>query len=216
MARRLQCATLQGVCPSGQRERAVNPSAQPTEVRILPPPHASRPRLGRGRSLYVGTRFPPCAPRWVDASRERTMRAKIVRTFRGMTVRVFWYISKTKVDNYAGADRHWTDRLGGHVRVGLPLVEVGVEATGPPDRGLVEKLEHIERRAKHDDGVLSVVEIGAEPPVLFRYEGRSARIVVGDTFWVAAVDGSSAVLLTGWAGNAIGATPVGASKISSS
>jgi len=142
--------------------------------------------------------------------------ARIVRTFRGMTVRVFWYISKTKVDNYAGADRHWTDRLGGHVRVGLPLVEVGVEATGPPDRGLVERLEHIERRAKHDDGVLSVVEIGAEPPVLFRYEGRSARIVVGDTFWVAAVDGSSAVLLTGWAGNAIGATPVGASKISSS
>src|SRR6266540_5406655 len=29
---------LKGVCPSGQRERAVNPSAQPTEVRILPPP----------------------------------------------------------------------------------------------------------------------------------------------------------------------------------
>src|SRR5580765_5886766 len=120
------------------------------------------------RSLaLLATRFPLCAPRWVDASRERTMRAKIVRTFRGMTVRVFWYISKTKVDNYAGADRHWTERLGGHVRVGLPLVEVGVEATGPPDRGLVEKLEHIERRAKHDDGVLSVVEIGAEPPVLF-------------------------------------------------
>src|SRR6185437_9087652 len=38
IARRLQCATLEGVCPSGQRERAVNPSAQPTEVRILPPP----------------------------------------------------------------------------------------------------------------------------------------------------------------------------------
>jgi class 3 adenylate cyclase len=31
-------AVLPGVCPSGQRERAVNPSAQPTEVRILPPP----------------------------------------------------------------------------------------------------------------------------------------------------------------------------------
>jgi hypothetical protein len=30
------------VCPSGQRERAVNPSAQPTEVRILPPPLLSR------------------------------------------------------------------------------------------------------------------------------------------------------------------------------
>src|SRR4051794_5883969 len=30
-----------GVCPSGQRERAVNPSAQPTEVRILPPPSSS-------------------------------------------------------------------------------------------------------------------------------------------------------------------------------
>ena len=34
---RLQ-SPLPGVCPSGQRERAVNPSAQPTEVRILPPP----------------------------------------------------------------------------------------------------------------------------------------------------------------------------------
>ena len=132
-------------------------------------------------------------------------------------MRVFWYISKTKVDNYAGDDRHWTDRLGGHVTVGLPLVEVGAEvATGPPDRGLVDKLELVERRARHDELVRSVAEIGAEPPVLFRYEGRSARIVVGDTFWVAAVDGSSAVLLTGWAGNAIGATPVDASKISSS
>src|SRR5215212_1973066 len=30
-----------GVCPSGQRERAVNPPAQPTEVRILPPPSGS-------------------------------------------------------------------------------------------------------------------------------------------------------------------------------
>src|SRR2546430_4570132 len=31
-------AVLPGVCRSGQRERAVSPSAQPTEVRILPPP----------------------------------------------------------------------------------------------------------------------------------------------------------------------------------
>src|SRR5262245_47115811 len=37
----LQCAAP-GVCPSGQRERAVNPSAQPTEVRILPPPSPAR------------------------------------------------------------------------------------------------------------------------------------------------------------------------------
>ena len=35
---RLQSPSFKGVCPSGQRERAVNPSAQPTEVRILPPP----------------------------------------------------------------------------------------------------------------------------------------------------------------------------------
>ena len=31
-------AVLSGVCPSGQRERSVKPPAQPTEVRILPPP----------------------------------------------------------------------------------------------------------------------------------------------------------------------------------
>src|SRR5207253_9990319 len=35
-----------GVCPSGQRERAVNPSAQPTEVRILPPPLRREVRCG--------------------------------------------------------------------------------------------------------------------------------------------------------------------------
>src|SRR5947209_13234324 len=39
-----------GVCPSGQRERAVNPSAQPTEVRILPPPSPVEVRLRLRRS----------------------------------------------------------------------------------------------------------------------------------------------------------------------
>src|SRR3954447_11847407 len=46
-----------GVCPSGQRERAVNPSAQPTEVRILPPPSSSSffapcPGSREGRTLH--------------------------------------------------------------------------------------------------------------------------------------------------------------------
>jgi hypothetical protein len=131
-------------------------------------------------------------------------------------MRVFWYISKTKVENYTGGGQHWTDRLGGHITVGIPLVEVGVAATGPPDRDLVGKLEQLEHRADHDGDVLPVGEIGSEPPLLFRYTGKTAHIVVDETFWVAAVDGSSAVLLTGSAGNAIGATPVGASKISSS
>src|SRR5207245_5844247 len=39
-----------GVCPSGQRERAVNPSAQPTEVRILPPPLARLLAVKRPKS----------------------------------------------------------------------------------------------------------------------------------------------------------------------
>jgi hypothetical protein len=131
-------------------------------------------------------------------------------------MRVFWYISKTKVDTLTGDDRHWTDRLGAHVRFSLPLVEVGVEATGPPDRGLIGKLERLERRAKRDAAVLSVGEIGSEPPVLFRFEGWSARVVLTDEFWVAAVDGSSAVLLTGWAGHAIGGAPGELGTISSS
>src|SRR4029450_11867680 len=47
-----------GVCPSGQRERAVNPSAQPTEVRILPPPwHGGNPVSPVGPLLGF-TRFP--------------------------------------------------------------------------------------------------------------------------------------------------------------
>ena len=35
---RLESGSAQGECPSGQRERTVNAPAQPTQVRILPPP----------------------------------------------------------------------------------------------------------------------------------------------------------------------------------
>ncbi len=51
-----------GRCPSGQRERAVNPSASPTEVRILPgPPHSAawqfRPATSRSpRRAHPGVR----------------------------------------------------------------------------------------------------------------------------------------------------------------
>src|SRR5262249_10309158 len=55
---------LKGVCPSGQRERAVNPSAQPTEVRILPPPFSSA--LAEGQAT---TR--PWAPRPGHCCRNR-------------------------------------------------------------------------------------------------------------------------------------------------
>ena len=42
----LQLNSIQpGECPSGQRERTVNAPAQPTEVRILPPPLASSDRI---------------------------------------------------------------------------------------------------------------------------------------------------------------------------
>jgi Family of unknown function (DUF7019) len=131
-------------------------------------------------------------------------------------MRVFWYISKTKVDTYAGDEHRWTDRLGGHLRLGLPLVSVEAEVAGQPDPDLVRKLERLERRAANDPAVPTASEIGADPPRLFRFEGRSARIAYDNTFWVAAVDGSTAVLLTGWVGNAIGATTVSSSEISSS
>jgi Family of unknown function (DUF7019) len=130
-------------------------------------------------------------------------------------MRVLWYISKTKVDAYAGDEHRWTDRVGGHLRLGLPLVSVEAEVAGQPDPDLVRKLERLERRAASDPAVPTASAIGPDPPRLFRFEGRSARIVYDDTFWVAAVDGSAAVLLTGWAGNAIGATPVTPSAISS-
>ncbi len=37
----LESSSAPGECPSGQRERAVNAPAQPTQVRILPPPSSS-------------------------------------------------------------------------------------------------------------------------------------------------------------------------------
>src|SRR3954447_3453321 len=55
MSVRLQSAPL-GVCPSGQRERAVNPSAQPTEVRILPPPYIRSRAASAIRAHCAGAR----------------------------------------------------------------------------------------------------------------------------------------------------------------
>ncbi len=51
---------LPGVCPSGQRERAVNPSAQPTEVRILPPPLARA--AGTAARSHGGNHVSPVGP----------------------------------------------------------------------------------------------------------------------------------------------------------
>src|SRR5438309_651327 len=63
---RLQWPLPEGVCPSGQRERAVNPSAQPTEVRILPPPLPRRSCAGlvsRATIAAIASTW-----RWVMAS----------------------------------------------------------------------------------------------------------------------------------------------------
>jgi hypothetical protein len=58
--RLLEWFPFPGECPSGQRERAVNASAQPTQVRILPPPFrlvaahsVRRPGRGAGRVLVA-------------------------------------------------------------------------------------------------------------------------------------------------------------------
>jgi 2-methylisocitrate lyase-like PEP mutase family enzyme len=57
--RRLHLRLSLGVCPSGQRERAVNPSAQPTEVRILPPPlqPGQHEKAEAFRALHEGETF---------------------------------------------------------------------------------------------------------------------------------------------------------------
>src|SRR5205085_3302355 len=59
-----------GVCPSGQRERAVNPSAQPTEVRILPPPFL-RASSTRGTAPAGSTTFAKDSDSREEESEER-------------------------------------------------------------------------------------------------------------------------------------------------
>ena len=93
MGLRLQCAALKGVCPSGQRERAVNPSAQPTEVRILPPPLFASPVTQtawlREHEIAIwaisATRCRPwcCAGRVGDAQRRRLRSCRLPSTRRG-------------------------------------------------------------------------------------------------------------------------------------
>src|SRR2546425_4738343 len=52
-----------GGCPSGQRERAVNPSAKPSEVRILFPPLRPPPALIAVRAASRPPRTTPPTPR---------------------------------------------------------------------------------------------------------------------------------------------------------
>ena len=73
---------LPGVCPSGQRERAVNPSAQPTEVRILPPPPRVPGRRPAGRrSPTSGRRLTP-GPRGRSAQAGGARRSRVPPTSR--------------------------------------------------------------------------------------------------------------------------------------
>ena len=59
--RRFEGQQTPAVCPSGQREQTVNLPAQPSQVRILAPPHWGRPPLNCGNAVRRGSLHVPGA-----------------------------------------------------------------------------------------------------------------------------------------------------------
>lgn len=138
---------------------------------------------------------------------------------------MFWYISDGKVrqsvEERSTALQRFGHRLSGKATLGVdfPPLQAGLEAdiAPSPDPHLVAAIEQLKRTlGKHQDiPAAEEVQLG-NPPELFRYRGRSAKLVNDGVFWTATVCGGAGIVLVGSASNAYGVQPVKAPEIGAS
>lgn len=80
--RRFEGQQTPAVCPSGQREQTVNLPAQPSQVRILAPPHWGRPPLNCGNAVRRGSLHVP-GPTFRAESKQGDLSHAVARGSRG-------------------------------------------------------------------------------------------------------------------------------------
>lgn len=143
--------------------------------------------------------------------------------------KLFWYVSRAKLEALGAHGGSWRDRLGGKARLGFGAagVEVGLDPIGSGNPRIARAVARAESKIEQEEEVVAAEDVPRRGAVrYFRWAGPSARATVHDAeegiFWTAAVCGEVGVLLVGSLANAIGSTqavafspsvdPVGAVK----
>jgi hypothetical protein len=129
-------------------------------------------------------------------------------------VRVFWYISKTKVDQMLSQRETLFDKLEKTIsasfkaEIKIPIVSVGAEAKfSEVDPNQIKNLEKLERQLRNSGLVRTIEELEhGNQPLFFEFQAQSARLIQGGQFWVAGLEGKTGVLLVGSAAHCVGAS----------
>jgi hypothetical protein len=140
--------------------------------------------------------------------------------------RLFWYVSRPKLDALSVEGSSWLDRVSFVAKLGLG--PAGLEAGIKPSNlaTLQRAVDRLEKRLRRDKSLVAVSAISAGDPVrFFEYEGPTVRVAAPifalgypafreqstglplEAWWAAARCGSVGVLLVGSITNAIGAKP---------
>jgi hypothetical protein len=127
-------------------------------------------------------------------------------------VRTFWYVSHDKLRALGAFDPSWLSRVHPNAKVGLGPASVGVDIDGVKSRTLRKAVARADRELQGQTGEVSHFISDSPPAVYFDICGPACRMVIDDTFWVAAVVGDVAVLLVGSASNAVGASAIAAMR----
>jgi hypothetical protein len=127
-------------------------------------------------------------------------------------MRYFWYISKTKLDHLLSQQETVFDRLRASLsaliraEIKMPIGSIGLEIKASEvDAKEVRILEKVEKKLRDADLVKSIEDFSSgSQPLFFQFHGPTARLIQDGQFWVATLDGDTAILLGGSAAHCIG------------
>lgn len=139
-------------------------------------------------------------------------------------MRFFWYLSRIKLDHLLSQQETGFDALKAGLanlvkaEIKVSIVSVGLERKSSElDNKQIRALEKIEKKLRDAGAVGSIGHYqSGRQPLFFEFHGPTARLIQDGQFWVATVDGKTAVLLAGSAAHCIGVPHPGANVISPS
>ena len=126
-----------------------------------------------------------------------------------MSGQVYWYISKAKLDVLKESAPRFFE--GVSVKLGFKLPFVSGSLSGSDRSTLIKDLERVVAKLGSDGHLKNYGEIAPdEAPVMVRFSGPAVRQADDDCFWVASESETTAILLAGSPGYAIGSPAGGA------
>lgn len=127
-------------------------------------------------------------------------------------MRFFWYVSKAKLDHLLSQQEKGLDALQGALlglikaEIKVPFVSVGLEKkSSEVGAKQIRALEKVEKKLRDSLAVGSIGDYRAgRQPLFLEFHGPTARLIQDGQFWVATLEGKTAVLLAGSAAHCIG------------